>query len=194
MDRRTYMVTVAGVTGIAGMAGCLGDDDDTDSPESDGLGVDTGDIDDTTDDTGDTTDESADAIDDTGGRTDDSDETFDGTTGPSEGWPDPGDEPTWSRNLRVGLYGTYQIEDGERHYFNVQLSDGDKLTATMYFDHDDGDLNLELLDADENVVDSSTSDTDDETVSVRATADDVYYVVPYGSSGVTNQYDIDIEY
>ncbi|WP_254861651.1 hypothetical protein [Halovivax gelatinilyticus] len=191
MDRRSYLKEMAGTTGIIAVTGCLGGGDDTEARATDDDGIDGEESDDTTDDTGDP--------EETEDSTDDTEDSNDVPTGPSQGWPEPGDEPSWSRRLSVGLHGTYLIEDGERHYFNVELNEGDELTATMYFNHDDGDLNLEVLDPDENQVGSSTSDSDDESVTVQAremdanTRSEVYYVVPYGSSGVTNEYDIEIE-
>lgn len=185
MLRRSYLMKIAGTTGIIAVTGCLGDGDDTEARTTDDNGINTEEADDTADDTEDTTD--------------DTEEEFDGTSGPSQGWPEPGDEPSWSRRLSVGMHGTYLIEDGERHYFNVEVSEGAELTVTIYFTHEDGDLNLEVLDPDENQVGSSTSDSDDESVTIQArdmddyTRSEVYYVVPYGSSGVTNEYDIEIE-
>lgn len=205
MDRRTYLVTMAGTVGLIAVAGCVGGDDDTEARPTDDSSTDAGDPDNTTDNTDDTTDDTEGTTDDTDDTPDDIDDTTDdtddtdGPSGPSQAWPQPGDEPSWSRRLYVGLHGTYEIEDGERHYFNVELSEGDQLTVTMYFNHDDGDLDLEVLGPDENVLDSSTSDSDDESVTIQATdldpytGTDVFYVVPYGTPGTTNEYNIEIE-
>lgn len=83
---------------------------------------------------------------------------------------------------------------GNDDYYRLQTAADGTLDVTVSFEHDAGDIDIELLDADENVVDSSTSTDDTETLTYEVLADEVYYVRVFGySSAVNPHYDLSID-
>jgi len=73
--------------------------------------------------------------------------------------------------------------------FRVDLDEGESLTAEAAFSHDEADIDLRLIDADEEQVASATSVDDDETLEYTAEASGPYYLVVYPWSG-TADYDL----
>ena len=60
------------------------------------------------------------------------------------------------------------------------------VTATVLFNHDSGDLDVEFYDADQNLLTSSASIDDRERISWIVTAGQTYYLQVYGYDGETN--------
>ena len=76
-------------------------------------------------------------------------------------------------------------------WFSVALQIGDTLTVDIAFEHAVGDLNLELLDPSPAVMDSSTSISDDESVSFTAVEEGDHYIHVFGASDTDeNTYDM----
>lgn len=105
----------------------------------------------------------------------------------------PGSDFSSAGSISEGEYGEFSIDSGEEHYFEIDLDQGDQLEVTMQFDHDGGDLDIDLYNPDQMVVDSGTSVSDDETVSVTASQSGTYYVVPYGFLSASNDYELDVD-
>jgi len=95
--------------------------------------------------------------------------------------------------LSAGEHGPYQISNGESHYYAVELMEGEDLTATISFEHAQGDLDLAVHGPDTSQLKVSATTTDNETVTVVATESGTYYVRPYGFDGASNEYQLTIE-
>ena len=82
---------------------------------------------------------------------------------------------------------------GDEDWFAVEVPAGEALEARIKFDHDQGDLELELLDAQLDLVDSSSGAGDGEIVRIEQVgADAVFYVRIYGSGGAGADYQLEI--
>jgi len=125
--------------------------------------------------------------DDSGGG--DGDENGGGGASPDS----PGASTEDAAMISSGEHGPYQITEGETHYFAIELDEGDELTVTMVFSHEDGDLDIDLLGPDRTALDDSFSTTDNEEVSVVAEQAGTYYIQPYGFGGATNEYTLQIQ-
>lgn len=95
--------------------------------------------------------------------------------------------------IEEGAHGPFEIDNGQTHYFAVELEEGDELNASIYFDHADGDLDLAVDDPDYNLIDEATSVTDNEAVSLEAAEDGIHYIRPYGFANASNSYELEIE-
>lgn len=84
---------------------------------------------------------------------------------------------------------------GDDDVYAVRARPGDRLRASIRFDHDRGDLNLRLLDPlsakPELLAESSTS-TDGESVNATLTQSGVYYVAVRAPKGVNVDYDLTV--
>jgi len=104
----------------------------------------------------------------------------------------PGESVADAPLTPVGTHGPYEIAGTQEHYFGVDLSEGDRLTATIAFDHDDADLDLTVQSPNGNEIASSNSTTDDESVTVTASTDGTYTVHVYPYSAGTARYDLSV--
>lgn len=115
------------------------------------------------------------------------------------GGTSPGDAFESAPLVRAGQYGPYEVTDGERHFFGVELRDGEQLTAELSFTHGEGDLDLAAHgpDApergDDAQLNKATSTTDDEQLRLAAQETGTYYLVAYGYDGASNEYELTIE-
>ncbi len=93
--------------------------------------------------------------------------------------PYEGDDPVV---MASGHYPGLIMCRGDRDAYEVELEEGDNLTVTIDFTHAVADLDLLLTDANEVVVDRSTSTADQESVTLTAAAAGTYLVqvYPYG--------------
>ncbi|ERH08939.1 MAG: bacterial pre-peptidase C-terminal domain protein [halophilic archaeon J07HX64] len=113
--------------------------------------------------------------------------------GGSSGPVSPAETQSGAPTITSGRYGPFTLEeDDSRHYFAVDLNAGDQVEVTMEFSHDEGDLDIDLVDPNEFSLDSSASITDDETVSVTAETGGEHYITPYAYSGAPNSYELDV--
>lgn len=92
-----------------------------------------------------------------------------------------------------GRHGPYEITAEEAHFFAVELSQSDELTATIEFSHSEGDLDIALYDPTESLQTTGATTSDNETVSLTAAADGTHYINPYGFAGATNSYELVVE-
>ena len=95
----------------------------------------------------------------------------------------------------VNAYPGLQICKDDMDWFRVPLNAGEKLTVTITFEHKDAqhDLDLFLEDEEGDEVDWSTSETNDESVSVTGTKTTWYYVQVIGFMGSTGSYDMEFD-
>jgi hypothetical protein len=83
------------------------------------------------------------------------------------------------------------ICEGRDAWFSVALEAGDRLDVTVGFPHADGDIDLEATSPSGDIIASSTSTTDAETVGVSAPTAGNYLVRIYGYNGAHNTVSID---
>lgn len=125
---------------------------------------------------------------------DGSEGTDDGSEGSENLSPEtPGANFENAPEVSAGRHGPYQITDGEDHFFSVDLSEGEQLTATIEFSHSEGDLELSLFDANQNRQGRGISSDDNETLSLTAAQSGLHYINPYGFRGATNEYELVVE-
>ena len=81
--------------------------------------------------------------------------------------------------------GPLQLCPSDLDYYAVRLGSLETLQAQLRFIHSVGNLDLTLFDADGNVLDSSNTETDDETVTYTntGTSAEVVYVLVFGVDG-----------
>ncbi len=67
-------------------------------------------------------------------------------------------------------------------WFRIEVNSGTNsfLSAALYFDHSQGDLDFQLLDSNGISLDSGTSTTDDEYVQANGLSNGIYYLRVYG--------------
>ena len=83
---------------------------------------------------------------------------------------------------------------GDEDYFTVRMCDGGHLTARARFAHDEGNLDLQLLDVDGNSVALATSEDDDEIIELDALSEGLYYARVYGADeSVGNHYALGLD-
>jgi hypothetical protein len=88
-----------------------------------------------------------------------------------------------------GSYDDLEVTtSGDSDYFRVYADSGDTITADIFFDHDEGDVDLELQDSNGYYVDGSYSVSDDESVSYTVSESGYYYVEVYPFSGEPTSY------
>jgi hypothetical protein len=92
----------------------------------------------------------------------------------------------------AGTHGPYELSGGEEHYFAVELSQSDRLSVSITFDHNDADLDLAVQAPDGSEIASSNSTTDDESVSVIAPTDGTHTVQVYPYDQGTAAYDLSV--
>mgnify|MGYP006279319525 CR=1 FL=1 len=107
---------------------------------------------------------------------------------------EPNDERENATSIESGSYDDLGIFAGEEDYFAVDVGEGERLDASVAFDHDGGDLDMALLGPDGYTVDRSLSVSDGESVDAAAAEDGngTYYVVVSGYDGATNGYDLNV--
>jgi len=113
----------------------------------------------------------------------------------SSGSPEsPGETFSDAPAVSAGTHGPYQIEDGENHYFAIDLEQGERLIVTMEFDHGGGsDLDLDIHGPNESELTGSYSTTDDERATLEAPQSDTYYINPYGYLNSSGEYELQVE-
>lgn len=108
----------------------------------------------------------------------------------SEVDPDENDDQSGAVTIDSG---TYQAGfSGFEDYFAVELTAGEQLTSNIRFDSTDAEIDAEIVGPNGNVVDSSTTNTDDETVSAVAMTNGTYYIHTFGSGSTDYEFDVEI--
>ncbi len=99
------------------------------------------------------------------------------------------DNPTAAHSLDEGSYPDLKICEGNEDYYEVELQAGQHLTATISFDHTEGDLDLVLYRGDDQ-VDISQGIEDTETV--EADEAGTYIIRVYGYQGASATYSLSV--
>ncbi|MDJ0745972.1 MAG: PPC domain-containing protein, partial [Xenococcaceae cyanobacterium MO_167.B27] len=97
--------------------------------------------------------------------------------------------------LTPTVYRNLAITDGDPDFYQFSLSSfgTDADFVSIDFIHDFGDLDIALYDGNESFIDSSTSVTDNETISLAGLSPGDYFLEVYGFAGATNpDYDLTI--
>lgn len=105
----------------------------------------------------------------------------------------PGESFDSAPAVSAGRDEPYEINNGEDHYFAVELDSGDQLEVTIEFEHQEGDLDMDLYDPSQTIRDSSISVSDDETGSLTAPESGTHYINPYGYAGASNTYELVVQ-
>jgi len=90
----------------------------------------------------------------------------------------PGESFSDALTVSEGTHGPYQITRGENHYFAVDLEQGDRLTATIRFQHDQGDLDLSMYGPKQLRQGGSATWSDDESDTTSAGQSGTHYINP----------------
>ena len=97
-------------------------------------------------------------------------------------------------SFREGDLLTGGIIVSNEDWFEIEVDSGfnSTLSASIFFDHDRGDLDLQLLDGFGNEIDSSLSISDNETVEASGLSNGTYYLRVYSAEGqlLGNEYDL----
>ncbi len=110
----------------------------------------------------------------------------------------PGDNDTIATATVLGSPTTVTINDdsvgdGDEDYFKLTAHDTGKLIVNAYFLHALGDINLEIVDMDGDVVASSTSLTDNEQLIIPVVGQEMYFIHVFAVGEDFNVYDLEIE-
>jgi len=107
---------------------------------------------------------------------------------------EPNDDFENASQIDPGPYTDLGIAENDTDIFAVDLENGTALSASIQFAHADGDLELFLVNpAQDAVLRSSTSETDDENITHLATESGTYYLVVVGYQGATAPYNLTVE-
>jgi hypothetical protein len=80
----------------------------------------------------------------------------------------------------------------DEDYFRVVADEHGDFDVHVNFTHQLGNLDLFVYDADQNLVESSTSSTDNEEIHFHGHEGEAYYLVVRGADGATNGYELDV--
>ncbi len=95
--------------------------------------------------------------------------------------------------ITAGSYQNLVLNFTDYDFYNISLVAGEIITINLYFEHDDGDIDLYLVNQTQNTVVSSRSETDNENISYLAPTSGLYtiVVVPY-TSQLYHSYSLDV--
>jgi len=94
-------------------------------------------------------------------------------------------------SVTTGHFAKLQICGGDSDWFKIDTSAS--VTATLTFDHQQGDLDLKIYGATGGALSSSTSTSDQEQV-VASDPSGVIYLEVFGYNGAENEYDLNIDF
>ncbi len=93
-----------------------------------------------------------------------------------------------ARPLEPGLYEGLVVLSDDDDWYTVDVCDGATLEVALGFWHEDGDLDVSVLDEAGDVVDSATSADDNEVLLLSDLGAGTYAIRVYGFSGAWNRY------
>lgn len=105
---------------------------------------------------------------------------------------EPNDDFESAATVEYGRYEELTRSSGD-DYYAVSLAAEETLTATIRFEHADGDLELEAYGPEGAILARSDSVSDDETVTVTAATSGRHYLRVYGHDDAANEYVLAIE-
>jgi len=105
-----------------------------------------------------------------------------------DGPEEPNDAPA---SASTALNGSYDIcASDDEDFFAIELAENDRIDARIFFEHDDGDLDLELWAPSGETLERSQGVGDEERVRRVVENAGIYSVRVYGFAGATNGYNI----
>ena len=115
-----------------------------------------------------------------------------------QGCADDGDEENDDLNdatlVEFGEAAGLTVCPQDDDFYAVELNAGDGLTAQIFFDDEQGDLDLQIQDEEGRVLASSVSISDHEEATVGSVQNGgLYFIRVYGFLGATGDYDLNIE-
>ena len=114
---------------------------------------------------------------------------FDGS--PANDAYEPNDNPSAAAVLQPGGYTDLQMAGAESDYYAVDLQSGESIEAIATFDDNANDIDMFLRDPTGEYIDSSSSVTDDESVSAtEVDQSGRYYIQLRGSDSSQAEYDL----
>jgi hypothetical protein len=89
---------------------------------------------------------------------------------------EPNEDSASATPVAAGSYGNLTICPADADWYQIDLATGDTLDLDILFDHDEGDMALEVFDSSMNSVGSANTGDDDETLTVGISGDDTYFI------------------
>jgi len=107
---------------------------------------------------------------------------------------EPNDDFDTATPVGDGMFGNLTIEDSDVDVYAVNVTAGQPLSASIAFEHDEGDLDMALLDRNRlKAIAVSDGVTDNESVSYVPAESGTVYVVVAGSLNATNTYTLTVD-
>lgn len=108
---------------------------------------------------------------------------------------EPNEDRDTAAQIEPGSYEDLSFEPGGIDYYAVELEEGEELTATIQFVHDDNDLDMRLYPPgeDSRMVAESANYDDQERVTHTASEAGTFYVAIWEYNGGSGTYDLEIE-
>ena len=98
------------------------------------------------------------------------------------------DSTSTATPLTAGLQIAGIVCPGDQDWFGISVVAGEVISATMKFNHADGDLDMTLYDPTDFLVDNASSESDNEIITHTATQSGIYKLQVTGSPPVKNRY------
>lgn len=92
--------------------------------------------------------------------------------------------------ISAGTINNLQICSGDDDYFSFSVPEGNDVQVDIAFTHASGNLSLYLYNTAQSQIDSSTSTTNNESVSASGLSAGIYYTRVLGVSGAENSYNL----
>ena len=83
--------------------------------------------------------------------------------------------------------------DSENDFYRFTIKKGETVTFKIAFEHDKGDLDMELLDADGDTIETSQGTDDEETIRYTAQEDTTVSLKVYGYDEAKARYTLEVE-
>ena len=95
--------------------------------------------------------------------------------------------------IEIDRYDNLRICPNDPDYYGIYLKEAEKLTARLYFDHSFGNIDMQLLLAeDDSILERSNTSTDDESLSYTSSSAGEYRLFIYSDEGANNPYSLEL--
>lgn len=105
---------------------------------------------------------------------------------------EPNERPGTAAEIEDGTYEGLSVASDGRDYYEFDLAAGETLEVTVEFTHDDGDLDVKLLNSDERQIAGGSSTSDDESFTYTAEEDETVHLMVYGYDYHSNDYSLTV--
>ncbi|MFX0115177.1 MAG: LamG domain-containing protein, partial [Candidatus Hodarchaeota archaeon] len=93
-----------------------------------------------------------------------------------------------------GIFSRLLVSEGDPDYYIIYLLENEPLRVDVYYEYDEGNIDLWILNASGNAIDKQENLNDTETSTLIAPRAGIYYIHVYLASGIVNLYDLVIAY